>query len=114
MASTAMVPPSPARARATRPSAIWLPRVTRTCSGLAGTPRTSRTRSAILALPLEEVSAKIRVGPPVDDEEDLAVPVWAGVVPISLQAGVPESDGPGAHVLDPPLLPRAVRQGSTR
>jgi hypothetical protein len=70
-------------------------------------------RSAILSLPLEEVSAKIRRGPPVDDEDDLTVPVWAGVVPISLRAGVPEWDGLGANVLDPPVLPRALRGGST-
>jgi nitroimidazol reductase NimA-like FMN-containing flavoprotein (pyridoxamine 5'-phosphate oxidase superfamily) len=69
--------------------------------------------TAILSLPLEEVSAKIRTGPPVDDEDDLTVPVWAGVVPISLRAGVPESDGLGAKVLDPPVLPRALRRGST-
>jgi len=41
----------------------------------------------VLALPLEEVSAKIRNGPPVDDEEDLALPVWAGVVPIRQEVG---------------------------
>jgi nitroimidazol reductase NimA-like FMN-containing flavoprotein (pyridoxamine 5'-phosphate oxidase superfamily) len=68
--------------------------------------------TAILSLPLEEVSAKIRRGPPVEDEDDLTVPVWAGVVPISLRAGVPEWDGLGANVLDPPVLPRALRGGS--
>ena len=41
----------------------------------------------VLALPLEEVSAKIRSGPPVDDEEDLALPVWAGVIPIRQEVG---------------------------
>ncbi|MBV9504858.1 MAG: pyridoxamine 5'-phosphate oxidase family protein, partial [Acidobacteriia bacterium] len=37
------------------------------------------TATSVLALPLEEVSAKIRTGPPIDDEEDYALPVWAGV-----------------------------------
>jgi nitroimidazol reductase NimA-like FMN-containing flavoprotein (pyridoxamine 5'-phosphate oxidase superfamily) len=43
--------------------------------------------TSVLYLPLEEVSAKVRTGPPVDDEEDYALNVWAGVVPLSLQAG---------------------------
>jgi nitroimidazol reductase NimA-like FMN-containing flavoprotein (pyridoxamine 5'-phosphate oxidase superfamily) len=47
----------------------------------------------VLALPLEEVSAKIRNGPPVDDEEDLALPVWAGVVPIRLAVSEPAEPG---------------------
>ena len=34
--------------------------------------------TSVLALPLEEVSAKIRTGPPIDDEEDYALPVWGG------------------------------------
>ena len=36
----------------------------------------------VLALPLDEVSAKVRTGPPIDDEEDYALPVWAGVAPL--------------------------------
>ena len=38
--------------------------------------------TSVLSLPLEEVSAKIRTGPPIDDEEDYALPVWGGVVPV--------------------------------
>jgi hypothetical protein len=45
--------------------------------------------TAVLALPLEEVSAKVRTGPPLDDEEDMNWPVWAGVVPLSLTAAAP-------------------------
>ncbi len=40
----------------------------------------------VLALPIEEASAKIRTGGPVDDAEDLAVPVWTGQLPIALRA----------------------------
>jgi len=47
----------------------------------------------VLALRLEEVSAKVRTGPPLDDEDDYALPVWAGVVPIKLQLGEPVADG---------------------
>jgi nitroimidazol reductase NimA-like FMN-containing flavoprotein (pyridoxamine 5'-phosphate oxidase superfamily) len=48
--------------------------------------------SSVLALELTEASAKVRTGPPVDDEEDYALDVWAGVVPLRLQAGEPEAD----------------------
>jgi|SRR5712671_7756157 len=46
----------------------------------------------VLALPLNEVSAKIRSGGPVDDEEDYALPVWAGVVPLEMCVGKPLPD----------------------
>jgi nitroimidazol reductase NimA-like FMN-containing flavoprotein (pyridoxamine 5'-phosphate oxidase superfamily) len=49
-------------------------------------------QTATLAMPLVEVSAKIRTGPPVDDEEDYALPVWAGIVPLALQRGQPIPD----------------------
>lgn len=48
--------------------------------------------TAVLLLPLEEVSAKIRTGPPVDEEEDYALPIWAGVVPIRSCVGEPVPD----------------------
>ncbi len=46
----------------------------------------------VLALPLDEASAKTRTGPPLDDEEDYALPAWAGVVPIRMLAGAPLAD----------------------
>jgi len=49
-------------------------------------------QTLLLALPIEEASAKIRTGPPVDDEEDYALPVWAGVVPAALTFGSPIPD----------------------
>jgi nitroimidazol reductase NimA-like FMN-containing flavoprotein (pyridoxamine 5'-phosphate oxidase superfamily) len=48
--------------------------------------------TTILRLPLAESSAKIRTGPPVDDEEDLTLPCWAGVVPLALAAAPPLPD----------------------
>jgi len=42
--------------------------------------------TSLLALPIAEASAKVRSGGPIDDEEDLALPVWAGVVPLRLEA----------------------------
>lgn len=46
----------------------------------------------VLALPLEEVSAKVRTGGPVDDEADYALPVWAGVLPLETLPQPPQPD----------------------
>jgi uncharacterized protein len=48
--------------------------------------------TSILALPLDEASAKVRTGPPVDGETDHGLDVWAGVVPIRLVRGEPVPD----------------------
>jgi nitroimidazol reductase NimA-like FMN-containing flavoprotein (pyridoxamine 5'-phosphate oxidase superfamily) len=48
--------------------------------------------TSVLAFDLKEVSAKVRTGPPVDDDEDYELPVWAGVVPLTLQRGEPIDD----------------------
>jgi len=48
--------------------------------------------TTVLALALEEVSAKVRVGGPVDDEADYALPVWAGVLPLAQTKGTPVAD----------------------
>lgn len=46
----------------------------------------------VLRVPLEEVSAKVRTGPPVDDDEDYALACWAGVVPLGVATGDPVPD----------------------
>ena len=48
--------------------------------------------TAVLALPIDEASAKVRAGGPMDDEEDYALPAWAGVIPLALVAALPEPD----------------------
>ena len=48
--------------------------------------------TAVLAIAIEEASAKVRTGPPIDDEEDFASDAWAGVLPLSTRVGTPESD----------------------
>jgi hypothetical protein len=59
--------------------------------------------------------AKVRSGPPVDDEGDLAVPVWAGVVPVGYGADGPVPDGNIAGALPTPALPGALgRRGGLR
>lgn len=48
--------------------------------------------TAVFRLPLAEVSAKLRSGPPEDDEADLDWPVWAGVIPLALTAAAAQPD----------------------
>ena len=48
--------------------------------------------TGVAAIEIESASAKTRSGPPADPEEDLALPVWAGILPLSIQAGLPLSD----------------------
>lgn len=46
----------------------------------------------VIAMEIEEASAKIRTGDPVDDEADYALPVWAGVIPVRQEIGAAEPD----------------------
>jgi nitroimidazol reductase NimA-like FMN-containing flavoprotein (pyridoxamine 5'-phosphate oxidase superfamily) len=48
--------------------------------------------TTLMSLELTEASAKLRTGPPEDDEEDYAFPVWAGVVPVDFRTGPPVPD----------------------
>jgi hypothetical protein len=68
----------------------------------------------VLRLPIQEGSAKVRTGGPIDDPEDMDLPVWAGVVPLRLIPGSPEQDpaqtqvgleGPSAASLDRAYCP---------
>jgi nitroimidazol reductase NimA-like FMN-containing flavoprotein (pyridoxamine 5'-phosphate oxidase superfamily) len=43
--------------------------------------------TSVLRVPIEEFSAKVRTGPPIDDEEDYLFPTWAGVIPLEMSAG---------------------------
>jgi uncharacterized protein len=71
--------------------------------------RKELAETAILALPLREVSVKARTGGVLEDEEDLTLPYWAGVVPLRLVPGMPEPDAgvtvPVPHHLRPPRSP---------
>ncbi len=57
--------------------------------------------TTVLSIALEEVSAKIRTGGPIDDEADYALPVWAGVVPLQTIVKTPEPDA--LRKSDPPV-----------
>jgi len=62
--------------------------------------------TSLLRVPIEEFSAKVRTGPPIDDAEDMNFPTWAGVVPIELTAGTPVDD----QQLDPGIgVPAYIR-----
>ncbi|MEP7340774.1 MAG: pyridoxamine 5'-phosphate oxidase family protein [Acidobacteriota bacterium] len=67
--------------------------------------------TTVLALPLVEVSAKIRTGPPKDDEEDMTIPVWAGVLPMQITSSAPIND-PALTVNSEP--PAYIRDYSRR
>jgi nitroimidazol reductase NimA-like FMN-containing flavoprotein (pyridoxamine 5'-phosphate oxidase superfamily) len=68
--------------------------------------------TAILAMPIEEASAKVRSGPPLDDEEDYALPAWAGVLPLLTRAGPPLPDPRlGDGIAPPPYASDYRRPG---
>ena len=48
--------------------------------------------TSVLSIPISEASAKVRIGPPKDDEEDYALDIWAGVLPLRLETQTPVSD----------------------
>jgi len=56
----------------------------------------------VLAMPIVEASAKVRTGPPLDDEDDLKLPVWAGELPLRLTPQAPKADASLAPAIDPP------------
>jgi uncharacterized protein len=49
-------------------------------------------QTLVMRLPIEEFSAKVRQGPPLDDEDDYAFPTWAGVIPLQMVPGEPIND----------------------
>jgi nitroimidazol reductase NimA-like FMN-containing flavoprotein (pyridoxamine 5'-phosphate oxidase superfamily) len=67
--------------------------------------------TAILSLPITEASAKVRSGGPVDDEEDYALPIWAGVIPVSMQIGAPVPDERNLPDVEEPAHVRGFRIG---
>ena len=66
-------------------------------------------QTLVMRLPIEEFSAKVRQGPPIDDEEDYSFPTWAGVIPLAMVPGMPIND----PRLDPKTpVPEYVRRYS--
>ena len=58
--------------------------------------------TTVLSLALDEASAKVRTGPPGDDEEDYSLPIWAGVIPVQQQVLAPIDDPRLPPGLTPP------------
>src|SRR5438093_8260824 len=58
--------------------------------------------TTVLSLSLHEASAKVRTGPPLDDEEDYELPIWAGVIPLRLVSGSPLPDPRLRAEIEPP------------
>jgi nitroimidazol reductase NimA-like FMN-containing flavoprotein (pyridoxamine 5'-phosphate oxidase superfamily) len=58
----------------------------------------------VLRLPIEEGSAKVRTGGPKDDDADLDLPVWAGVIPLRLTPSAPVQDPAQQQVLPVPVV----------
>jgi hypothetical protein len=69
-------------------------------AAIRGADRKELAATAVLAVPLAEVSAKVHKGPP-KDEPDYELPVWAGVLPLALTPAAPLPD----ERLDPALPP---------
>jgi nitroimidazol reductase NimA-like FMN-containing flavoprotein (pyridoxamine 5'-phosphate oxidase superfamily) len=74
--------------------------------GRAGSVRAPNDRelraTRVVAIPLDEASAKVRTGPPKDDEEDYALPVWAGELPLRLEPLAPVADPHSGPAIPPP------------
>lgn len=66
------------------------------------------TKTRVVSLPISEASAKVRTGGPKDDDEDLALPVWAGVLPLRMVAGEPVPDDGYPPEVDVPESVRSV------
>lgn len=62
--------------------------------------------TTVLSLPLEEVSAKIRTGPPIDDDADYRLPVWAGLIPLRLTPAEPIADARSLPEVQAPAYAR--------
>jgi uncharacterized protein len=70
-------------------------------------------QTTILAVPLEEASAKLRTGPPKDEEADYDLPVWAGVLPLSTVPQTAMNDPRLGHGLEPPPNVTGYRRPSS-
>jgi len=67
--------------------------------------------TTVLEFSIEEASAKVRSGPPLDDESDYAVKVWAGVLPLEMKSRPPKPDD---KLVEGVTLPEYVRRYDAR
>jgi uncharacterized protein len=71
-------------------------------SDVRGPSAKELTATSVLEFAIEEASAKVRTGPPADDEDDYALPVWAGILPLQLEAKPPIPDSRLINGIEPP------------
>lgn len=81
--------------------------------GLRAVSKKELQSTTVMGMPIDEASAKIRTGPPADDEEDYQLPIWGGVIPVRMVVDEPVPDprnlqevNPPQHVLDFRLDPK--------
>lgn len=73
--------------------------------------RRELSATSIVAIPIATASAKVRTGPPLDEEADYALPAWAGVLPLALTPGRPVRDPRLGRDVAPPAYVRRYRRG---
>lgn len=67
--------------------------------------------TSVVSIPIESAAAKVRSGPPMDDDEDYDLPIWAGVLPLTLRAGTPIPDPRLGRGLTTPAYVRRYKRG---
>ncbi|NQW22022.1 MAG: pyridoxamine 5'-phosphate oxidase family protein [SAR202 cluster bacterium] len=67
--------------------------------------------TTVFSMPIDEGSVKIRTGPPVDDDEDYSLPIWAGVLPLSQELQAPQPDPKNLEGLELPAHVRDFKMG---
>jgi uncharacterized protein len=67
--------------------------------------------TTVLEFSIDEASSKVRSGPPLDDESDYGLPVWAGVLPLEIRSRPPIPDD---RLVEGVTLPEYVRRYDTR
>ena len=75
---------------------------------------TEINKTIALAFPIDEASAKIRTGMPIDDEEDLDLPIWSGLIPLQTSRLTPVADSYSQHIALPDHLKKLNKADSSR
>ena len=76
---------------------------------IRGADETDLKSTRVLSIPIEEASAKVRTGPPVDEEADLDLPYWAGQLPLTQSTGTPI---PAPDLAGDPAVPDSIKSWS--
>lgn len=77
-----------------------------------GPSKKESAATSIVLFDIEEATAKVRSGPPIDENEDLDLPVWAGILPLALTASSPEPAPELADGIETPAYVAGYRRGA--